>query len=68
MNITKESLEMPNKQTKYENRYGDVFTFTKQEDGNVLWEGNFEFHRYGWPNNQDGTSNYNIIDEESNDS
>ena len=27
---------------KYENRYGDVYTFTKQEDGNVLWEGNFE--------------------------
>ena len=62
MNITQESLEMPNKQAKYENRYGDVFTFTKQEDGNVLWEGNFEFHRYGWPNNPDGTSNYDIID------
>ena len=38
------------KMVKYENRYGDVFTFTKQEDGNVLWEGNFEFHRYGMPN------------------
>ena len=47
---------------KYENRYGDVFTFIKQEDGNVLWEGNFEFHRYGWPNNPDGTTNYDIID------
>jgi len=38
------------KVVKYKNRYGDVFTFTKQEDGNVLWEGNFEFHRYGMPN------------------
>ena len=35
---------------EYKNRYGDVFTFTKQEDGSVLWEGNFEFHRCGWPN------------------
>ena len=29
--------------TKYRNRYGDIYTFTKQEDGNVLWEGDFEF-------------------------
>ena len=50
MNITQESLEMPNKQAKYTNRYGDVFTFTKQEDGNVLWEGNFKHCRFGWPN------------------
>ena len=42
MNITQESLEMPNKQAKYENRYGDVYTFTKQENGNVLWEGDFQ--------------------------
>ncbi len=32
---------------KYRNRYGDVYTFTKQEDGNVLWEGDFEFIRSG---------------------
>ena len=37
----------------YKNRYGDVFTFTKQEDGNVLWEGNFEHHRCSWSNNPD---------------
>jgi hypothetical protein len=36
---------------KYKNRYGDVYTFTKQEDGNVLWEGSFEHCRIGWPNN-----------------
>ena len=32
---------------EYANRYGDVFTFTKQEDGNVLWEGPFEYIRVG---------------------
>ena len=35
---------------EYTNRYGDVFTFTKQEDGNVLWEGDFKHCRFGWPN------------------
>jgi hypothetical protein len=34
----------------YKNRYGDIFTFTLQEDGNVLWEGNFEYCRIGMPN------------------
>ena len=32
---------------EYRNRYGDTYTFTKQEDGNVLWEGDFEFIRSG---------------------
>jgi len=36
---------------KYTNRYGDVYTFTKQEDGSVLWEGDFKHCRFGWPNN-----------------
>ena len=31
----------------YRNRYGDIYTFTKQEDGNVLWEGDFGFIRSG---------------------
>ena len=35
---------------EYKNRYGDVFTFTHTEDGNILWEGNFEYHRTGCPN------------------
>ena len=35
---------------KYPNRYGDDYTFTKQEDGSVLWEGNFKHCRIGWPN------------------
>lgn len=32
------------------NRYGDKFTFTETEDGNILWEGNFEWCRFAWPN------------------
>ena len=35
---------------EYKNRYGDVFTFTLTEDGNILWEGNFKYHRTGYPN------------------
>ena len=35
---------------KYTNRYGDEFTFTKQDDGNVLWEGNFKHCRIGSSN------------------
>jgi hypothetical protein len=35
---------------EYTNRYGDVFTFTKQENGNILWEGEFKHCRFGWPN------------------
>ena len=44
---------------EYINRYGDVFTFTKQKDGNVLWEGNFEFHRTGFAKNSD---DINMVD------
>ena len=33
--------------SKYRNRYGEVYTFTKQKDGNVLWEGDFEYIRAG---------------------
>ena len=35
---------------KYTNRYGDVYTFTKQENGDVLWEGSFKYHRTSSPN------------------
>ena len=35
---------------KYTNRYGDIFTFTKDSDGNVLWEGDFKHSRSSWPN------------------
>ena len=33
---------------EYRNRYGDNYKFTKQEDGNVLWEGDFEYSRFGY--------------------
>ena len=32
------------------NRYGDEFKFTLLEDGNIQWEGNFEYCRFGFPN------------------
>ena len=35
---------------KYTNRYRDTFTFTKDSDGNVLWEGEFKHSRSAWPN------------------
>ena len=38
---------------KYKNRYGDIHTFTPTEDGNILWEGNFEYSRYGWTDSID---------------
>ena len=35
---------------EYTNRYNDVFTFTLLENGNILWEGEFEHCRFAWPN------------------
>lgn len=35
---------------KYTNRYNDVFTFSKTEDGNILFEGEFKWMRCGYPN------------------
>ena len=32
---------------EYKNRYGDVYTFTKQENGNVLMEGEFKWMGVG---------------------
>jgi len=39
--ITKETMT---------NRYGDEFVFTLLEDGNIQWEGKFEYCRFGMPN------------------
>jgi len=39
------------KKITYKNRYDDEFTFTKDEEGNILWEGKFNYHRTGYPNN-----------------
>jgi len=38
------------KKIEYINRYNDKFTFSKTEDGNILFEGEFKWMRCGWPN------------------
>ena len=38
------------KKVFYTNRYNDVFTFSKTNDGNILFEGEFKWMRCGWPN------------------
>jgi hypothetical protein len=43
--------------TTYKNRYGDIFIFELQENGNILWTGNFQYCRFGMPN--DYTRAYN---------
>jgi hypothetical protein len=35
---------------EYKNRYGDTFTFSEDENHDILWQGNFEFCRIGMPN------------------
>jgi len=35
---------------EYKNRYGDIYTFTEDEDHDILGEGNFEWCRFGMPN------------------
>ena len=35
---------------EYKNRYGDMFTFTEDDDHNILWEGEFKWCRFGMPN------------------
>ena len=35
---------------EYTNRYGDKFTFELNERGNIDWKGNFEYCRFGMPN------------------
>jgi len=32
------------------NRYGDKFTFTLNKDKDILWKGNFAYHRVGYAN------------------
>ena len=38
---------------EYTNREGEIYTFTEDENGNILWEGNFRWCRYGSPNEYD---------------
>ena len=32
------------------NRYGDIYTFTEDDNHDILWEGSFEWCRFGMPN------------------
>jgi hypothetical protein len=41
----------------YKNRYGDVYTFEKTDDGHILIKGDFKWLRFGYPN--DYTKSYN---------
>lgn len=34
----------------YKNRYGDVYTFSRDENHDILWEGEFKYCRFGMPN------------------
>ena len=43
---------MKRKET-HTNRYGNEFTFTEDPDGNILWEGNFEYIRTSLNENKD---------------
>ena len=45
------------------NRYRDIYTFTKVEEG-ILWEGEFKWSRAGWPNNYDKAYEAYCNDEE----
>lgn len=49
---------------QYTNRYRDVFTFTYDpETDKILWEGNFEYSRYGWENDVSHEDNrYSMVD------
>ena len=35
---------------QYKNRYGDVYTFTRDENHDILWEGEFKYCRFSFPN------------------
>ena len=48
--------------TAYKNRYGDIFTFELQEDGNILWKGNFKYCRFGMPNDYKRAYNQYVHD------
>jgi hypothetical protein len=50
---------------KYTNRYNDVFTFSKTEDGNILFEGEFKWMRCGWPNVYDAAYNAYCTDTDT---
>jgi hypothetical protein len=48
------------------NRYNDQYTFTLDEEDNILWKGPFKHCRFSWPN--DYTEAYNKYVEDNCDS
>jgi hypothetical protein len=46
------------------NRYKDIYTFTKTDEG-ILWEGDFKWVRSSWPNNYDKAYEAYCKDEEN---
>lgn len=49
------------------NRYNDLFSFTIDDSGDVLWEGNFEYCRIAWPNVYDDAYDSYCSDASSDD-
>jgi hypothetical protein len=47
---------------EYKNRYNDKFIFTEDNNHDILWKGNFEWCRFGMPN--DYTRAYNAYCED----
>lgn len=35
---------------EYKNRYGDIYTFTEDDNHDILWEGSFEYCSFSMPN------------------
>jgi hypothetical protein len=46
----------------YKNRYGDIYTFEKMEDGNILMCGEFKWLRFGWGNLYNDAYNQYLLD------
>jgi hypothetical protein len=55
---------MQNK-VEYTNRYNDVFTFSKTDDGNILFEGEFKWMRCSYPNVYDDAYNAYLADTDT---
>jgi len=48
---------------EHKNRYNDKFTFTKDSEGNILWEGKFKWCRFAWPNDYTEAYNKYVTDD-----
>ena len=46
---------------EYVNRYGDKYTFSLNDQGNVDWRGSFKYCRYACASDSDGAPNWSII-------